>query len=177
MYKKKFYRINHNIQANQIRVLDEQGHQVGVMSVGDGLRIAVEQGIDLVEIVPRAVPPVCKLIDFKKFLYLEEKKDSLERKKNKRTDQKEIWLAPFIAENDLNTRIKQSRKFLEEGNKVKIVVKFKGREIAKKDFGVRVVAKVTEKLADIARTEAEPRFLGNRLEVLYNPTGKIKKTE
>ena len=175
MFKKKYFRINHNIQAREIRVLDEENKQIGVMAVSEALRIALEKGVDLVEIVPRAVPPVCKLIDFKKFMYIEEKKEALERKKNRKSDQKEVWLAPFIAENDLNTRIRQARKFLETGNKLKIVVKFKGREIGKKDFGFRVIEKVIESLKDISEIENQAKFLGNRLELLLNPVAKVKK--
>jgi len=175
LFKKKYFRINHNIQAREIRVLDEENKQIGVMAVSEALRIALEKGVDLVEIVPRAVPPVCKLIDFKKFMYIEEKKEALERKKNRKSDQKEVWLAPFIAENDLNTRIRQARKFLETGNKLKIVVKFKGREIGKKDFGFRVIEKVIESLKDISEIENQAKFLGNRLELLLNPVAKVKK--
>jgi translation initiation factor IF-3 len=177
LFKKKYFRINHNIQAREIRLLAEDGKQVGVMSVSEAMGLAVEQGVDLVEIVPRAIPPVCKLIDFKKFLYIEEKKEALERKKTRKSDQKEVWLTPFIAENDLKTRINQIKRFLEAGSKLKIVVKFKGREIGKKDFGYKVIDKVLENVKDCAAIESQPKFLGNRLETFLSPVAKTKKAE
>jgi translation initiation factor IF-3 len=175
LVQKKYYRLNRNIQARDVRVLNDEGKQIGVMPLAEALRLAQEQDTDLVEIVPKANPPVCKLIDFKRFLYNEEKKEAKERKKARRVDQKEVWLSPFIAENDLNTSIKKSRKFLEDGNKLKIVVKFKGRENSKRDFGVNVVKKFIASLGEVAEITNEPKFLGNRLETLLSPSLKSKK--
>jgi len=147
------------------------------MTLTKALAQAQQENTDLVEIVPNANPPVCKLIDFKRFLYMEDKKEAKERKKTRRTEQKEIWLAPFIAENDLNHHLKRAAKFLSEGNKLKIIVKFKGREIGKKDFGFRILEKVFAQLDSLGQVVSQPKFLGNRIETVLSPSVKVPKTE
>lgn len=166
---KKFYRINHYIQAQEVRVVDEKGKQVGVMALSQALKQAQKKGLDLVEVAPQAQPPVCKIIDFKKFKFLEAKKRKEERKKTKKVGLKEVRLTPFIAENDFNFRLERAKEFLKEGDRVKIVVRFKGRQMAKKDFGYRVLEKALERLKDIASVEFEPKFIGRRLEASLKP--------
>jgi len=165
----KYYRLNQFIQAREVRVVDEKGKQVGIMSLPDALKHAQAKGFDLVEIAPKAQPPVCKAIDFKKFKFLEAKKEQEEKKKTKKIELKEIQFSPFIAENDFNVRLERIRKFLKDGDKVRVVVRFRGREIAKKEFGYKLFEKTIDKLSDISRIEVEPRFLGNRLEMLLSP--------
>jgi translation initiation factor IF-3 len=125
--------------------------------------MAQEQGLDLVEVASKANPPVCKLINFKKFRYLERKKDSEGKKKSKRLELKEIRFTPFIGKNDLEYRIKKAEGFLKEGHKVKITVKFVGRQITRKEFGYNLLNTVTEKLRSLSSVELEPKFVGKLL--------------
>jgi translation initiation factor IF-3 len=167
--QRKFYRLNRYIQADEVRVVDEKGKQIGVMPLNKALQQAQEKGLDLVEIAAKAKPPVCKIIDFKKFKFLEAKKEQQERKKTKKVELKEIRLAPFIAENDFNFRIKKAEDFLKEGNKVKVVVRFRGRQMTKKEFGYDLLKKAVERLRPFAKVDIEPRFVGRRLEMAFSP--------
>lgn len=154
-------------------MLDETGKQLGIMPLTEALQKARELKLDLVEIAESAKPPVCKLINFKKFLYQEEKKEAQARKNSKKGgDLKEIRLSPFIAENDLNFRLGRISEFLKANNKVRVVVIFKGREMGKKDFGYKLLATVMEKLGDLAEPENEPKFLGRRLEITIRGASK-----
>lgn len=165
----KFYRINQFIQAKEVRVVDETGKQIGIMPIFNAIQTAREQGKDLVEVSTNAVPPVAKVIDFKKFKYLEAKKEREEKKGLKGGDLKEIRLTPFIAANDLNVRIKRAREFLGEGNKVKIRVRFTGREMTKKDFGYRIIDQITGSLEEIAGKEGEAKFQGREIFLILVP--------
>lgn len=166
---KKFYRINQYIQAKEVRVVDEEGKQIGVLSKEEALKQAQEKGLDLVEVAPNAKPPVCKIIDFKKFKFLESRKEQKEKKKSKKVDLKEVQLSPFIAENDFNFRLNRAERFLKEGNKVKIAVVFKGRQITKKDFGYQLIEKALERLKPFSEIDFEPKFAGRRLEMTLKP--------
>lgn len=169
---RRFYRINQYIQAEKVRVVDEKGKQIGTMPLNKALKLAQQNKLDLVEIAPKAQPPVCKIIDFKKFRFQEEKKQKENQKKSKKVELKEVRLKPFIAENDFNFRIKRAKDFLKEGNKVKITVRFRGREITKKDFGYELLKKTVEKLGDLAKVEFEPKFAGRQMEMVLTPTKK-----
>lgn len=177
----KFYRINQYIRAEKVRVVDEKGKQIGVMSLWEALSKARELKLDLVEVAPKATPPVCKIIDFKKFKYLEAKKEQEEKKKTKKSELKEIRLSLFMAENDLNFRLNHAQQFLKEGHKVKVSLKLIGRQITKKDLGYQLIKKAVEKLSSYAKAEIEPKLIGNRLETilvtLRGVKDGIKKTE
>lgn len=166
---KKFYRLNHYIQAKEVRVVDEKGKQIGVLTVEKALKQAQNRGLDLVEVAPSAKPPVCKIIDFKKFKFLESKKEQEEKRKTKKVGLKEVKFGPFIAENDLNFRLKKAEKFLKQGNKVKIAVVFRGRQITKKDFGYRLIEKSLAKLKPYSEVDFKPKLVGRKLEVILNP--------
>lgn len=174
---RKFYRLNQYIRANKIRVIDEKGKQIGVMPVNEALVQAQKTGADLVEIAPKAQPPVCKIIDFKKFLFLEAKKNQKEKKKSKRGQLKEIRLTPFIAENDFNFRIKRAADFLKQKNKVKITIFFKGRQITKKNFGYELLKKAAEKLNSYGEIDTNPKFTGPLLEMILRPISKKNKND
>lgn len=175
---KRFYRINQSIQASKVRVVDDQGKQIGVISLQEALEKAREAGFDLVEIAPKAKPPVCKIIDFKKFRFQEAKKEAKARKKGKGGELKEVRLTPFIAENDLKFRLKRAEEFLKDKHKVKIGVKFKGRQMGKKDFGYKLIETVIGKLQDLAEVETEPKFVGRRLEMVLRPaTGEKSESK
>jgi translation initiation factor IF-3 len=161
--QKLLYRINDRIFARELRVLNPEGKQIGIMDKFTALSHARELGLDLVEIAPMAKPPVAKIIDFNKFLYQEQKKKREERKKTRVSETKEVRLGPFISENDLQIMAKRAREFLEEGNKVRLVVKFKGRQITRTEFGYAVISKMCSLLEDIAKIEKEPRMEGKQL--------------
>jgi translation initiation factor IF-3 len=173
----KFYRINQYIQAKEVRVVDETGKQIGVMPIFNAIQAAREAGKDLVEVASNANPPVAKIIDFKKFKYLEAKKEKEEKKGIKGGDVKEIRLTPFIAANDLNTRVKKIREFLKEGNKVRVRVRFTGRELSKKDFGFRLVDQVVSNLEEVATKETDPKFQGREITLILAPKKVAGKKE
>jgi len=170
MKKRFFHRINHQIRARQVRVIDEDGKQIGVMDLSEALKQAHQAGLDLVEIAPKADPPVCKLIDYAKFKYLEAKK--LKKSKAKVRDLKEIRLTPFIGQNDLIRLADKAAEFLTEGHKVKVVVKFTGRTINYKSFGHQTLDKVIDYLKDKATVEQPAKLVGRRLIATLAPKKK-----
>jgi translation initiation factor IF-3 len=165
----KFYRLNYQIQAPKFRLLDDTGKQIGIIEKQEALKMAQAEGKDLVEIAPNAVPVVVKLIDFKKFKYLEAKKEKESRKATKHVGSKEIRLSPFIGENDFNTRMIQAEAFLKDGNQLKISVVFRGREITHKEFGYAVMNKAIERLKNNGKILKSPYFEGKVLVGLLSP--------
>lgn len=169
---RKFYRTNERIFATQLRVLDSEGKQIGLLSKFEALELARSQMLDLVEIAPMAKPPVAKIIDFKKFLYQEEKKKREEKKKTKTSETKEVRLGPFMSDNDLGVMIKRARDFLQDGDKVRLVVFFSGRQITHPEFGHRILSTVIESLSDISKLDKERRLEGKKLIALISPERK-----
>ncbi len=169
---RKFYRINERIYAQSLRVLDHEGKQIGILSRNEAIDKARADNLDLVEIAPLAKPPVAKIIDFKKFLYQEEKKKREEKKKAKSSDTKEIRLGPFMSDNDLGNMIKRCREFLLEGDKVRLVVKFRGREVTRSEFGRQVLDKVTLAVSDISKVDREARMEGRQMVEVLSPERK-----
>lgn len=165
----KYYRINYQITAPQLRLLDETGKSLGLFDKNEALKRAQLEEKDLVEIAPNVKPPVVKLIDFKKFRYLEAKKERQSRKSAKNVGVKEIRLSPFIGEHDFNTRIKQAQEFLKEGNQLKFSIPFRGREITHKEFGFNIAKKATEALAEVAKVIRPPYFEGRVLVTILIP--------
>jgi len=146
---RKFYRLNYQIASPQLRLLDETGKQIGVVTKLEALQKAKELGIDVVEIAPNAKPPVAKLIDFKKFKYQEAKKERESRKSQKNVGVKEVRLRPFIGQHDFDTRLAKGKEFLSEGNQVKLTVFFRGREITRKEFGYQIIKRFIGQLEGI----------------------------
>jgi len=169
---RKFYRINERIFASLLRVLDQEGKQVGVLSRFEALQKARELGVDLVEVAPMANPPVVRLIDFKKFLYQESKKKNEEKKRSKVSETKEIRLGPFMSDHDLNTMIRRGTEFLENNDKVRLIVKFMGRQIAHPEFGKEIMQKVILALGNLSKLEREPHFEGKQLIAILSPERK-----
>lgn len=157
----RFFRLNQYITAPEVRLIDQEGKQIGIVSRSEALLKAQVEGVDLVEIASNAKPPVARLIEFKKYKYLLSKKDK--GPKAKGGDIKEIRLGPFTNDHDLEPKISKAKRWLSEGNKVRVVVKFSGREITKSEFGRRVIAKVTENLKDFAEVEKPAYFEGRQL--------------
>jgi len=158
------YRVNHQIRVPQVRLIDEKGEQVGVIATDEARRRADSVSLDLVEVAPRADPPVCRILDFGKFKYAQRKK---ERGGKKHTSTlKELRVRPAIDTHDLEYRLKQGRKFLEEGHKVQVVCIFRGRQMAYPALGYEVMRKVAVAYEDIAKVEAEARMQGNRMTMM-----------
>ncbi len=174
---KKFYRVNERIFASSLRVIDVEGKQIGVMPKAQALELARESSSDLVEIAPKATPPVAKIIDFKKFLYQEEKKKREEKKKTKSTETKEVRLGPFMSDNDLSVMIKRTRDFLEDGNKVRLVVYFSGRQITHPEFGHKILDEVLNRLSDVSKVDREKRLEGRKLISVISPEKKRSDTK
>jgi len=169
---RKFYRVNERIYALSLRVLDAEGKQIGVLSKFEALETARSQGLDLVEVAPMAKPPVAKIVDYKKFLYQEEKKKREEKKKTKASETKEVRLGPFMSDNDLGVMTRRAREFLTNGDKVRLVVFFSGRQITHPEFGHKVLDKTIADLSDISKVERERRLEGRKLIVLVSPDKK-----
>jgi translation initiation factor IF-3 len=170
--KRKYWLINNRIRAPKVRVLDGDDKQIGVMDTIKALAKAKEAGLDLVEIAPKARPPVVKIIDFGKFRYREEKKLKKSKKKSKSGELKEVRFSPFIAGGDFGTRIERIKEFLEENNKVRLVVKFKGRQMGSKKFGYDVLEKIVDNFRDEVVIDMKPKFLGRHLSMVISPTKK-----
>ena len=169
MSKRKFYQVNQYIRAEQVRVVDEQAAQIGVMDKLEAVKLAESQGKDVVLVAPNAKPPVVKIIEFAKFKYQEQQKEASSKKSAKNVDLKEIRLTPFIAGGDFASRMKKARDFLETGNKVRISVKFTGRQITHKEFGDRIMKDAIDDLWDISTIEREPQFQGKVLVAQLQP--------
>ena len=140
-----------------------QGEQLGIMSAAEARRLADEAGVDLVKIAPSAKPPVCKIIDYGKYRYEQTRKEKEAKKKQKIIDIKEVRFSPNIDTNDLNTKINAARKFLEKGNKVKVSMRFRGREMAHIDSSKHVLTDFAESLSDVATVEKEPKLEGRTM--------------
>lgn len=166
---KKFYRINQYIRAPQLRVIGEDGKQIDILPTNQAQELAREKGLDLVEIAPTANPPVAKIINFKKFLYQEEKREREIKKKTKGGALKGIRVTPFIAQADLDVRIRKTEEFLKEGNKVRMAVRFLGRQLGKKEFGYKILKNVMQVLASCGRAEGEPKWMGRDLVQVFSP--------
>jgi translation initiation factor IF-3 len=156
-------RINAAIVARQIRVVDADGEMRGLMSVHDALVLAEEAGLDLVEISPNAEPPVCKILDYGKYKYELQKKAAEARKKQKVIEIKEIKLRPMIDDHDFSIKMKNAKSFLGDGDKVKITLRFRGREMAHQDIAQALLARVRTELDPLAKVESEPSFEGRQI--------------
>jgi translation initiation factor IF-3 len=163
------YRVNRQIRVPQVRLINAANEQVGVVSTDEARRIADEAGLDLVEVQPNAEPPVCRVMDFGKFKYAQKKKERGQSKTH--STLKELRVRPAIDPHDLEYRLVQGRKFLEEGHKVQVVCIFRGRQRAHPELGFNVMKKVTEALADISKVESPPRMTGPRLTMLLSRKG------
>ena len=155
--------INEQIRDKEVRVIGEDGEQLGVMPVRDAMRLADEAGLDLVKIAPGAKPPVCKIVDYGKFRYEQARKEKEARKKQKVIEIKEIRLSPNIDSNDLNTKINAARKFISKGDKVKITLRFRGREMAHMANSKHILDDFAEALSDIAVIEKAPKVEGRSM--------------
>ena len=155
--------INEQIRDKEIRLIGEDGEQLGIMPVKEALKLAKEAELDLVKIAPTAKPPVCKIIDYGKYRYEMARKEKEARKKQKTIDIKEVRLSPNIDENDLNTKVNAAKKFIEKGDRVKVTLRFRGREMAHMQSSKQILDVFAEKLADIAVVEKAPKLEGRSM--------------
>ena len=170
------YRKNQRIRVPEVRLVDENGEQAGVVDTNDARRRAKELGLDLVEVSPNARPPVCKIMDYGKFLYQQRKKEKANKSTTKGSSQlKELRVRPAIDDHDLSYRLVNGRKFLISGHKVQVVCIFKGRQMAHPEHGFEVMKKVSEALKETGKIEAPAKMMGRRMTMLLTPLSGIQK--
>jgi translation initiation factor IF-3 len=171
---KSFIRINDRIRAREVRVIDENGEQLGIMAPFEAIRIARERGFDLVEVSPTAVPPVCRIQDYGRFLYEKEKSERAARKKQKVIVIKEVKFSVTVDEHDYQTKKNQAVRFLGEGDKVKASLRFKGRQMAHRDLGYKIINRLIQDIGEAGVVEFMPRMEGTTLHAIIAPTKKAE---
>lgn len=167
------HQLNEDIRDSEIRLIGSTGEQLGIMSAAQAQRIADEQGLDLVKISPQATPPVCKLMDYGKFRFEQGKREKEAKKNQHVVEIKEIRMSPGIDVGDFNTKLKNAQKFLADGNRVKVSVRFRGREMAHTDIGKGLLVRFAEQCAEVATLDKEPKLEGRSMSIFLSPkTGK-----
>lgn len=166
------HRINRAITAQQVRLIDQNGDAVGIVNIRAALAKADEVGLDLVEVSPNANPPVCKIIDYGKLKYELQKKKAEAKKKQKVIEVKEVKFTPVIGEHDYQVKLNSIVKFVKEGNKVKVTLKFRGREISKQDIGVKLLNRLIDDVSEFARNENKPQLEGRQMMMILAPAAQ-----
>lgn len=161
--------MNEDIRVREVHLIDKDGTNRGNIPVAEALAIAQEAGLDLVEIAPNADPPVCKLLDYGKFKYQEQKKAAEARKKQKIVEVKEIKFRPMIDDHDYEVKMRSMKRFFEEGDKVKVTLRFRGREMAHQELGQKLLDRVKTEFANTAKVEMEPRLEGRQMVMVMAP--------
>ncbi|MCB0114116.1 MAG: translation initiation factor IF-3 [Caldilineaceae bacterium] len=164
-------RVNREIRAREVRVIDAGGEQLGIMTVRDALTLAQDKELDLVEVAPNAQPPVCRLMDYGKYLYEKQKRERESRKAQKQIEIKEVRLRPKTGEHDIQVVLTKSRKFLKDGQKVRVRIRFRGREIVHREVALELMERVAKDLAEFAVIESAPGFEGRSMVMLLSPEG------
>lgn len=162
-------RINEEIRAREVRVIGSDGEQLGIMSGREAQQLAYEKHLDLVEIAPTAKPPVCRIMDYGKYRYEQQKREKESRKKQKTFDIKEVKLRPGIEEHDFNVKFKNAVRFLEDGDKVKVTIMFRGRELSHPELGEVLLNKMAAQLKDMAVVERQPKLEGKNMIMIVAP--------
>ena len=163
------HQLNEDIRDSEIRLIGSQGEQLGIMSADAALKIADEQGLDLVKISPQATPPVCKLMDYGKFRFEQGKREKEAKKNQHVVEIKEIRMSPGIDVGDFNTKLKNAQKFLADGNRVKVSVRFRGREMAHTEIGKELLVRFAAQSADVATLDKEPKMEGRSMSMFLSP--------
>lgn len=163
--------MNHKIRAPQVRVIDPNGNMIGVMTVGEAMQIAVRNGLDLVELSPNAEPPVCRIMDYGKFKYEQNRKERESRKHQHAAEMKEIKFHANVGEHDFDTKVSHIRGFLEKGIKVKSSLYFRGRENAHREIGFDVMQRVVKSCEDVCILDMQPKLIGNSIVMVMSPRG------
>ncbi|MBW7859855.1 MAG: translation initiation factor IF-3 [Rhodocyclaceae bacterium] len=169
MAQEKKQRVNDEINAPEVRLVGDDGEQLGIVSLSRAMNIAEEAGLDLVEIAPMAQPPVCKVMDFGKFKYQEQKKAHEARLKQKQVQVKEVKLRPGTDENDYQIKLRNLKRFLGEGDKAKVTLRFRGREMAHQEIGMRQLERIRTDLEEIALVEQMPKMEGRQMVMVIAP--------
>lgn len=162
-------RINRDIRARQVRVVDDEGELLGILTVPEALAVAEGQGLDLVEVSPNADPPVCRIMDYGKYKYQASKRAAEAKKKSAKVEVKEVKMRPKTGEHDFQVKLRNARRFLDDGNRVKVTVMFRGREVTHPEFGRRLMEKLAEQVSDIALVEMHPRMAGRFMTMVVAP--------
>jgi len=163
------HQLNDEIRDKEIRLIGADGAQLGIVSAAQANQMADEQGLDLVKISPNAVPPVCKIMDYSKFCFDQKKREKEAKKNQKVVEIKEIRMSPSIDTNDFNTKVKNAQKFLKEGNRVKVSVRFRGREMAHTNLGEKLLMDFNEACAEVATMEKNPKLEGRFMAMFLTP--------
>lgn len=169
----KQLRINERIRVREVRLIDEEGHQAGIVQTRDALQRARDNGLDLIEVAPNAVPPVCRIMDYGKFKYEQTKRDKDANKKSKQQELCLIRLRPNIDDHDIDFKLKNARKFLEDGDKVRVFVLFRSREFTHPEFGRRLLQRFIDALSDIANVEKSVGMEGKQMTLVLAPKPKV----
>ena len=164
--------INRAIRAREVRVVDDEGEQLGILSLEEALAAAAARGLDLVEVSPSAVPPVCRIMDYGKYKYQASKRAAEAKKKTAKVETKEVKMRPKTEEHDFQFKVKNARRFLDDGNKVKVTVMFRGREVTHPEFGRALMERVAEEVKDLAVVEMTPRMAGRFMTMVLAPNKK-----
>jgi translation initiation factor IF-3 len=172
-----FVRVNGKIRAREVRVIGADGKQLGILSLGEALTQARANGVDLVEIAPNATPPVCRMVDYGKFRYEQAKRDKESRKHQHATRVKEVQLSPKIDQHDLSVKLEHAIGFLCEDMKVKVTLKFRGREMAHTEYGFQVVQKFLSEIAPYGHPDFEPKLIGRGINVMITPLPRNKRAK
>ena len=172
-----FVRVNGKIRAREVRVIGPEGGQLGILSLGDALTLARDHGVDLVEIAPNATPPVCRIVDFGKYRYEQAKREKESRKHQHATKVKEVQLSPKIDPHDLSVKLDHAIGFLCEDMKVKVTLKFRGREMAHTEYGFQVVQKFLADIAAYGHPDFEPKLIGRGINVMITPLPRNKRAK
>jgi len=162
-------RVNEQIKVREVRLIDQDGDNHGVVGIEKALMMAVEAGLDLVEVSPDSSPPVCKILDFGKYKYAEQKKANLARKKQKTIEIKEIKVRPGIETHDYEVKMRSIKKFLDEGDKVKVTLRFRGREMAHQELGFAILKRIEADTTEIAKVEQDPKSEGRQVVMILGP--------
>ena len=161
--------MNNDIDVDKVRLVGADGENVGIVGVEEALDMAAEAGMDLVEVSPNADPPVCKILDYGKFKYKAQKKANEARKKQKTVDIKEIKMRPNIDQHDYDVKMRSMTKFIDEGDKVKVTLRFRGREMAHQELGMRVLHRVRDDLQEVSKVEQFPKMEGRQMTMVIAP--------
>jgi len=176
-YITKQLRVNRRIRAREVRLIGEEGEQLGVLSLEKALQLASDSDLDLVEVAPTADPPVCRILDYGKYRYEQTKKDRKARKSQRSSLLKEIRIRPRVKEHDIGTKVKIARKLLEDGDKVRFFVVFRGREITHPELGVTVLQKIATDLKDVATLDGSPAMVGRIMNLVLSPISAKQNKE
>ena len=169
------YQINDEIRDKEVRVISDNGEQLGIMSAAEALRVAEERDLDLVKIAPGSNPPVCKIMDYGKYRFEQSKREKEAKKNQHVIEVKEIRMSPSIGENDFNTKLKNGQKFLAGGDRLKVTVRFRGREMAHTNIGEQLLRDFAAKCADIANLDKQPKLEGRNMSIFLSPKPQNKK--